>query len=253
MKEQFDSRRLYGQIKVACKFDDGSVRYWNADKAQVVRQITEIVDYYNSRNYKLTLRQLHYQFVSRNWIVNHDTAYKKLGKILDDCRYGGIVDWDCIEDRGRVPYLPYHVDSIEEAIEDTIATYRRNRQEGQDVHVEVWTEKDALSGIMKRSTSKYGVRLVVNKGYTSSSAIYAAYERFSEILNSGRSICILYFGDHDPSGLDMVRDIRERLEFMFVNGEQLNTGEHSFQVKAIGLTKKQIKEHKCPAEPDKVN
>jgi hypothetical protein len=246
MKEQFDKRRFVGTLNIACKFDDGSVRNWTADKSLVISQIQEIVEYYQELGYKLTLRQLHYQFVSRNWIINHDTAYKKLGKILDDCRYGGLVDWDAIEDRGRVPFLPYYVQDIPNALQDTINQYRLDRQSGQSNHVEVWTEKDALSGIMKRSTSKYGVRLVVNKGYTSSSAIYSAYQRFCRY----DKVTILYFGDHDPSGLDMVRDIKERLEFMFENGDV--RPDIDFKVIPIGLTMEQIKKYKCPPNPTKL-
>jgi len=164
MKEKFEDRRLFGSMNVACKYDDGSVRHWNTRKETVVAQIVQIVEYYESLGYKLTLRQLHYQFVSRNWIINHDTAYKKLGKILDDCRYAGLIDWSSIEDRGRVPKLPYWVHNVKHALDDTVDQYRLDLQKGQENHVEVWTEKDALSGIMSRSTSKYHVRLVVNKG-----------------------------------------------------------------------------------------
>lgn len=251
MKEQFDKRRLAGTLNVACKFDDGSVRKWTAQKSTVVSQIQEIVEYYEGLGYKLTLRQLHYQFVSRNWIVNHDTAYKKLGKILDDCRYGGLVDWNSIEDRGRVPHLPYYVDDIPDAVNDTLRHYRLDRQRGQTNHVEVWTEKDALSGIMKRTTEKYGVKLVVNKGYTSSSAIYGAYNRFADKLETDHDVTILYFGDHDPSGLDMIRDVRERLEFMFINGDR-GTDCSNFNVIPIGLTMQQIKKYKLPPNPAKM-
>jgi len=80
--ERFERRKLTGKINVACKFDDGSVRNWNADKAEVVAQIRSIVNEYARQGYILTLRQLHYQLVTQNWIVNHDTAYKKLGSIL---------------------------------------------------------------------------------------------------------------------------------------------------------------------------
>lgn len=251
-KEFFEKRRLVGKLNVACKFDDGSVRHWNADKAEVINQICEIVDYYQGLGYKLTLRQLHYQFVSRNWIVNHDTAYKKLGKILDDCRYAGLVDWSAIEDRGRVPHLVWYANDIPDALNDTIRTYRLNRQDGQNNHVEVWTEKDALSAIMKRSTSQFGIRLVVNKGYTSSSAIHDAYKRFAYELNEGKAVTVLYFGDHDPSGLDMIRDIKERLEFMFRNGDICEAGYRKFKVVQIGLTMSQIKKYKCPPNPTKL-
>lgn len=220
-REKFEDRTLTGNINVACKYDDGTTRMWTARKEDVVQHIRQIVNEYASQGYILTLRQLHYQLVTKNWIVNHDTAYKKLGSILDDCRYAGVIDWSAIEDRGRVPYLPWAVDSTDEAIQTIIDQYRRDRQEGQENLVELWTEKDALSGILKRSTSKYHIQLVVNKGYTSSSALYNAYERVVHAIKDDKRFTILYFGDHDPSGLDMVRDIRERLFLFLTRGNKL--------------------------------
>lgn len=228
MREKFEDRRLTGVVNVVCKFDDGSVRVWNADKLTVIKQILHIVKEYTQQGYILTLRQLHYQFVSRNWIVNHDTAYKKLGSILDDCKYAGLVDWDAIEDRGRVPYIPYSVDSVKEALEDAHKYFRRNRQEGQANVVELWTEKDALSGILRRSTEKYHIHLVVNKGYSSSTALHNAYERAVDAMLSGKKFTVLYFGDHDPSGLDMVRDITDRLLFFLSAGDRLNKRDSEF-------------------------
>jgi hypothetical protein len=251
--EKFEDRRLRGAISVVCKLDDGSIRRWTTKKETVVEQIVEIVDYFSSLGHKLTLRQLHYQFVSRNWIVNHITAYKKLGKILDDCRYGGIIDWDAIEDRGRSTQVAYYEHGIPEALKRTVDAYRLDRQLGQENHVEVWTEKDALSAILGKVTRKYGIGLAVNKGYTSSSAIYDAYERFCYKINEGRRVTILYFGDHDPSGLDMIRDVRERLEFMFGNGQGIYNGgwSYMFRVHPIGLTMKQIKKYNLPPNPAK--
>jgi hypothetical protein len=225
-KEKFESRTLKGIINVACKLDDGTVRYWNDEKENIVKQIISIVTEYRKQGYVLTLRQLHYQFVSKDMkYVNHQTAYKKLGSILDDCRYSGLIDWAAIEDRGRTPYIPYEVDDLEDALQDTIDLYRLNRQKGQTNNVEVWSEKDALSGIFKRTTIKYHVKLVVNKGYTSSSAAYAAYQRFCEKILDDKKVLILYLGDHDPSGLDMIRDIKERLMFFFSRGDILSRDE----------------------------
>lgn len=251
--ELFEDRKLQGKFNVTCKYDDGSVRIWSARKEDVVQNIVNIVTSYEKQGYKLTLRQLHYQLVTRNQIINHNTAYKKLGRILDDCRYGGVIDWDSIEDRGRIPHLTYWVSGVKDALEDTISHYRLNRQEGQENHVELWTEKDALSGILKKSTVEYHVQLVVNKGYTSSSAIYRAYERFLWKIEDGQKVTILYFGDHDPSGLDMVRDIRDRLHFMFENGRRsLYLDESQFQVIPIGLSMDQIKQYNLPTNPTKL-
>ncbi len=223
MKEKFEDRVLDGIINVQCKNkENGTVRIWNADKAEVVRQIVQVVKAYAADNLILTLRQIHYQFVRNNWIVNHDTAYKKLGSILDDCRYAGIIDWNAIEDRGRVPYIPYSVNDVEHALQDTIDQYRLDRQRGQGNVIELFSEKDALSGILRRSTQKYHIRLVINKGYTSSSAIYNCYDRVVETILAGKKFTILYFGDHDPSGLDMIRDIKERIMLMLCRGEKLD-------------------------------
>lgn len=285
--EKFEDRKLHGPFYVTCKFEDGTERIWQDNKETVVKRIKFIVDKYSDEGYVLTLRQLHYQFVTRNWIVNHDTAYKKLGSILDDCRYGGIIDWDAIEDRGRVPYLPYHVKDVDDALNDTVEQYRLDRMKGQKVAIEMWTEKDALSGILKRVTEKFHVRLVINKGYTSSSAIYNAYQRIVSHILSGRRVRILYFGDHDPSGLDMVRDIRHRLLDMIAGGDHVqdlldqaeywidtkegkkeaaksiysDTTEENktwvvfmnthFQVDHIGLTLKQVQEYELPPNPTK--
>lgn len=251
-KEKFEDRRLEGNINVACKFQDGSVRYWQTTKEEVVQHIVDIVAAYAEDDYTLTLRQLHYQFVKSNWIVNHDTAYKKLGTILDDCRYAGIIDWDAIEDRGRKPYIPYSVTDPDHALQDTVDQYRLDRQRGQKVSVELWTEKDALSGILQRTTEKYHIQLVVNKGYTSSSAIYRAYQRIIANIRNEQFTTILYFGDHDPSGLDMIRDIRERLTMMLEKGRFEIRGGAVFEVIPIGLTMKQIKQYQLPPNPTKM-
>lgn len=251
-KEKFTDRTLTGNIKVACKYDDGSVRYWITSKEEVIENIINIVDDYAAEGYILTLRQLHYQLVTNNWIINHDTAYKKLGNILDDCRYAGIIDWNAIEDRGRVPYIPYSVIDVEDALNDTVEQYRLNRQRGQKNAIELWTEKDALSGILRRTTQKYHIQLVVNKGYTSSSAIYNAYQRVVGNIRNKQFTTILYFGDHDPSGLDMIRDIRERLTLMLSKGEYQIDAESFLEVLPIGLTMEQIRKYNLPPNPTKL-
>lgn len=251
-KEMFEERRLVGNINVACKFQDGTIRYWQTTKEEVVQHIVDILADYAEDDYIITLRQLHYQFVKSNWIINHDTAYKKLGTILDDCRYAGIIDWAAIEYRGRKPYIPYSVRDPDHALQDTVDQYRLDRQLGQEVAIELWTEKDALSGILQRTTEKYHIQLAVNKGYTSSSAIYRAYQRILYNARSGKYTTILYFGDHDPSGLDMIRDIQERLTMMVEKGKYELTAKNVFQVLPIGLTMKQIRQYNLPPNPTKM-
>jgi DNA topoisomerase VI subunit A len=215
-------------------FTTFKMRKANLEKLNV---INSIIDEYLAHDYKLTLRQLYYQLVSRDIIPNNKKEYNKLSELLKNGRMSGLVDWDAIEDRGRVPYIPYYCDSVSDALKDTADSYRLNRQIGQEVYVEVWSEKDALSGILKRVTSHYHVRLVINKGYSSCSAMREAYKRF-KIWGYRKKCVILYLGDHDPSGLDMVRDIRHRLaEFGITD---------SLTVKPIALTTEQVQLYTPP-------
>lgn len=89
--------------------------------------INDIIEEYQAQGYRLTLRQLYYQLVSRDVIPNKVTEYSKLSTLLKEGRIGGIVDWDAIEDRLRRPSLPYYVAGIEDALEDTINQYRLDR------------------------------------------------------------------------------------------------------------------------------
>src|SRR3990167_191893 len=211
MIEKFRNPSLDGKIRIKLSDSKG---FWEADKNNVLNAIKVICRDYQSQGYSLTLRQLYYQLVSKDYIPNHDKVYQKLSHLKDECVYGGLVDWSVFEDRGRLPNVLYSEDGISEALLRTVDYYRLERQKGQKIHVEVWTEKDAISSILKRITNKMGITLVVNKGYTSSTSIYGSYERFSEKINEGCKVVILYFGDHDPSGLDMIRDINDRLLYM---------------------------------------
>lgn len=212
----------------------------NKERLQI---INNIIEEYNAQNYRLTLRQLYYQLVSRDIIPNKAEEYAKLSVLLGKGRMAGFVDWDAIEDRIRRPYLPYWVLGVPEAIEDTIKQYRLNRQYNQDNYIEVWVEKDALSGVLKRVTSEYHVNLMVNRGYSSITAMHDAYNRFARAERKGQSGIILYLGDHDPSGVDMVRDISTRLTEFGV----------SVDVQHIALTDEQISNYNPPPNPTKVS
>ncbi|MFA6571707.1 MAG: hypothetical protein WCT77_10805, partial [Bacteroidota bacterium] len=120
-------------------------------------------------------------------------------------------------------HIDYCNHNIEHALNDAVDQYKLDRMKNQEMVIEVWTEKDAISNILKRVTRKYHIRLVVNKGYISSSAIYSAYRRFINYLEESKKVYILYFGDHDPSGLDMVRDIEDRMYRFLTEGTGKNS------------------------------
>lgn len=173
-------------------------------------RINSIVQEYQQRGLLMSLRQLYYQLVSRNIIRNHISEYAKLSKLLKEGRMAGIVDWAAIEDRLRTAESPASWESPLKAMEALIAQYERPRMEGQSNYLEVWVEKDALSGVLSVVTEKYHVPILVNRGYSSVSAIFDSYKRFRAAMEAGQTVTILYLGDFDPSGMDMIRDVTER-------------------------------------------
>ena len=217
------------------------------DRLARVKTINGIIQEYQAAGYRLTLRQLYYQLVSRDVIPNKQREYANLSSLLTDARMCGLVDWNAIEDRLRRPEVPAAWDSPADALESLANQYEKPRQEGQKVYVEVWVEKDALSGVLSRVTEKYHVPILVNRGYSSASAMFEAYKRFKVHKGRGQRIRIIYLGDYDPSGIDMIRDVEDRIREFF-QGDRVN-----FQVLPVALTRAQIDQYDPPENPAKVS
>jgi hypothetical protein len=213
--------------------------------SQRIEQCNSIISNYQAQHLRLTLRQLYYQMVVRNWLVNEERSYRQLSGLISDARLAGLVDWDAIEDRVRVPRIPTEFTNLRELTEAALQSYRLPRWVGQKHYVELWVEKDALAGVLIPLARHFHVTLMVNRGYSSQSAMYESANRFREksaILEDNSNLIIFYLGDHDPSGEDMVRDIRDRL-FMF--GMDID-------VRKIALTMEQIEHYNPPPNPTKL-
>lgn len=229
------------------------VRLNNANK-QKLELVNNIISEYQAQGYTLTLRQLYYQLVSRDYIPNKASEYGKLSVLLKEGRMGGIVDWSAIEDRLRQPSRPPSWDDPKNFMESVVPQYSVDHMEGQPIYLEVWVEKDALSGVLKRITEKYHIRILVNRGYSSASSMYDSFMRF--VYNGAykdRPVKILYLGDFDPSGLDMIRDIQNRItEFQEGYNDGYAVEEMEFSIDPIALTMDQIKEYNPPPNPAKL-
>ena len=220
-----------------------------ADTLLRVDQCLQVVEEYQAQDLTLTLRQLYYQLVSRDWIPNTERSYKNLGTIVSKARLGGLLDWDAIEDRGRQPKTPLEFKNLADLVETAVHWYRLPRWSDQIEYAELWVEKEALAGVLEPLAREFHVTLMVNKGYSSSSAMYESAQRIAAAVDEGkghdRPATIFYLGDMDPSGEDMVRDIRDRLDLM-------SHGLVDLTVKKIALTMKQIRKYKPPPNPTKV-
>lgn len=184
---------------------------FNRASLELIETADNILNDYARQGYRLSLRQLYYQMVARDIIKNTVKSYKRIGNLVSDARLAGLLDWDRIEDRGRDAVIPAAWKSPAEIVRAAASQFRVDRWQGQPCHVEVMVEKDALSGILGPVCQELHVRFTANKGYSSSSAMYEAGRRMKDAKRIGKNVHIFYFGDHDPSGIDMTRDIDERL------------------------------------------
>ena len=185
----------------------------------------------------MTLRQTYYQLVSKHIIENNKNEYQKLSNALVFARQQGIINWQWIEDRTRQPREVNMWSDLNDFFETVKKAYRRDVWETQDNYIVVWVEKDALSGIFQKITSKYGVTLVVGRGYNSWSLkkeLADMFERYEP-----KEPVVLYFGDFDPSGEDIYRDIEESFRFFQIS---LKT------IEKVSLTKEDIEKYNLPPD-----
>jgi hypothetical protein len=217
---------------------------FNKASLALIQTCNDILEEYRGQGYRLSLRQLYYQLVARDYIENSVKSYKRTGDLVSNARLAGLLDWGMIEDRGREVQENSHWETPASILRSAAYSFKMDRWVGQDNYVEVFVEKDALSGILLPVCSQLDVRFTANKGYSSSSAMYEASKRILRAYKNGCDIHIIYLGDHDPSGIDMTRDIRERFELF-------TKEEIDFEVHRLALNYDQVEMWNPPENPAK--
>ena len=226
----------------------------------IIAKANHIIAEYQAQGFCLTLRQVYYQMIARDlfpetWIdpvynARHglppDTKntlknYKRLGDIVSDARLAGLIDWDAIEDRTRELRSAAHWRSPGQIVSACARQFRYDLWLYQDYYCEVWIEKDALIGVIEGVCTELDVPYFSCRGYTSQSAMWGAAKRLIAKETHGKQTIIFHLGDHDPSGIDMTRDIADRLK-MF---------QSTVSVRRIALSMDQIDEHNPPPNPAK--
>lgn len=170
---------------------------------ELIRSAHHVLEEYHP----MTLRQVFYRLVSLQVLKNTYGRYKALSRALVTARQEGMIPWDWIEDRLREPRQVAMWDDLSDFAEAAARAYRRDVWATQPRYLEVRLKKDALSGIFGQVLKRYGVTLNVGRGYDSWTSIHVAARRLDDHTT------VLYFGDFDPSGEDMVRSLAERLAF----------------------------------------
>ena len=185
------------------------------DYSTIVESVNKILSEYS---YPLTLRQIHYRLVANGMIPNTRSAYNGLSKWPVKAREHVEIDDTKIEDRARSVITGIEgydspegfVDAAESWLHELGSDYHANLWANQDVFLEIWVEKDALSQVIARAAQPFRVIVCPSRGYSSYTYIkrMAVDGRFSRV---DKPIIILDFRDHDPSSIQMTEDLQRRL------------------------------------------
>lgn len=198
-------------------------RNFKPARLAMIEQANAICEEYAAEGLVLTLRQLFYQFVARDLIPNKQTEYDRLGELCRDARMAGLMDWDHLIDRTRNLQSFKTYDSPEAAMKEAADRYHRDLWAPQKQRLEVWIEKDAAIGVVEGVCRANSVPFFSCRGYTSMSEMHDAAQRLRWHMEQGNKVTVLHIGDHDPSGLDMSRDIEDRLRsFIHVDWKGIN-------------------------------
>lgn len=220
---------------------------WTDLQLERAKQVQEVVE--ELRQYwALTLRQIYYQLVAKGYIENNKSSYNALSKLVKWMRIDGRIPWDALEDRSRTLGRKRGWSNTKEFLEHELKTmfkgYTRCRVQTQPKYIEVWVEKDALSQIFHKVVYPYCIRSTAVRGYSSVTFLADYYVRATEAIMQGKKPVVLYFGDLDPSGVQMLEASIETLE------DELDL--YDVEFKRIGLNPEHIKKYDLPADPSAI-
>jgi len=221
------------------------------DYASVVAATNKVIGQYDVR---LTIRQIYYRLISPPFqlFANTISNYKGFDKILTRAREKGEVNWRRIEDRSRTTIggdggfesPEDFMDFVMRRVKGMWNSYSRPAWRDQPNYLEVWVEKDALATLVSNVADEFRVLTYPSRGYSSFTRVMEAIEdRFQDVEES-REIFIIHLTDHDPSGLDMTRDIEERIREYWPDNERLT-------IERVALTFDQVKRFNLASNPTK--
>lgn len=217
------------------------------DTLDTVDEINKIVAEYQAQGFVLTVRQLYYQLVARGQIPNTVRSYKRITGITNDARLMGLIDWDAIEDRTREFLDRSHWGSGTEILEAIADQFYMDHWEDQSFRVFVIVEKEALAGVLQAVCHEYDMPLLAARGYPSCTVLrdFARSRMMLQTLAAGQTPVLLHLGDHDPSGIDMSRDLTERVALF------AECSERKFEFHRIALNMAQVEAEQPPPNPAK--
>jgi hypothetical protein len=207
-----------------------------------IERANAILSEYTSAGLRVTLRQLFYQHVARNLIPNTVDEYKHLGRDMANARDTGLSDWDAFADRSREFCEPASWRDPDDFLGSVVPQYAEDFWITQKHYPVVMIEKDALVGVIAPVCARLRVPYFAIRGNVSQIPIRDAGQRAAGAIEQDRVPVVLYLGDHDPTGIDITRDLERRLAVY---------ARHEIEVRRLALTMKQIRRYRPPPNPAK--
>jgi hypothetical protein len=198
-------------------------------------------------DHPMSVRQVFYQLVASNVIEKTEEEYQRtVIRLLTDMRLNNEVSFDWIVDESRRRRENQTYDNIADAARDTAVFYRKSALRACPDYIEVWSEKEALAGIIESAAEDYDVPIIVSKGMPSLTQLYGSAREIAGAANAGKQTYIYQFGDHDPSGVLIPQTIERRLDQLC---EKFDCQPPI--IERVALTEEQIEEFNLPTRPTK--
>lgn len=190
----------------------------------VSRQTRAIVDravelwatVYQPANITPTVRQLFYALAVEEYVPKSEKGYSKVQRVLADARERGEYPWEGIHDSLRKVQRTSAWPCLADFFTTVRKAYKRDYWQDQPRQVEVWVEKDTIHGTVEPLTRQFQVPLLVARGYLSVSAKNEASQRLAD-----KARTLIYIGDHDPSGVNMLEQAAEWIRDRSADGVDL--------------------------------
>lgn len=222
-------------------------RRFTPSSEALIETINDVCEDYAAQGFVLTVRQLYYQLVARNIIANNERSYQNTTSLVNDARLAGRVDWDAIEDRTREFITRPSWEDGKVFMQQVAPQFHSDMWSDQRSRVFMIVEKEALVGVLEKTCRAFDVPLLAARGYPSVSVLREfAIEKILPHAQQRQDIQIIHLGDHDPSGIDMTRDLIERLRLLTEYDVQ-------FGFERVALSMDQIEENDCPPNPAKLS
>lgn len=183
----------------------------------------------------ITLRGVFYRVVSAGESPKSKAAYDRIGREVLKMRREGRLPYSWIADGTRWTRKPKTHRDLESALEDTRALYRRRLWDNQADEVQIFSEKDAITGVIYPVTAEWDVPLCVVRGFSSETYLYSIAE---SIKDAKWPVYFYQLGDHDPSGVvawdSIVRKIRAFVPHVDLHTERIAVTEDQIRGSVTG-------------------